>query len=218
MTPDEYKEQTRAWKLQELKARVHKIEAEAQNAELNLHSNQLAQLDREASLNQAQIFQFFEPVTGGTVEHAIGMLGLWSRRSPGSDITVVLNSPGGGVTAGLALYDFIGELKAKGHQVTTETRGYAASMGGVLLQAGHERVIGPNAYLMIHEVSDLGIGKLSELKDQVEFAERLQERLLDILAERSTMTKQAIRRKWKRKDWWLDAEEAVKHGFADRIG
>jgi ATP-dependent Clp protease protease subunit len=93
----------------------------------------------------------------------------------------------------------------------------AASMGGILLQAGSHRVLAPNAYMLIHEVSSLAWGGASELEDEVAFVKRLQDRILDILAERSTMTRQQIARKWKRKDWWLDAPEALRLGFVDEI-
>jgi ATP-dependent protease ClpP protease subunit len=91
-------------------------------------------------------------------------------------------------------------------------------MGGILLQAGDERVIGKNAHLMIHEISAGAVGKLSEIEDEAKFCAMLSDRLVDILAERSTLTPTQIKRRWKRKDWWLSAEEAVELGFADRIG
>lgn len=145
-------------------------------------------------------------------------LGVWARRDIGKPITIIFNSPGGAVIDGLALYDFIDDLKEKGVQVTTIARGMAASMGGVLLQAGNKRIVGKNAHVLIHEVSKGSIGKVSEIEDDIKFAKKLQERLVDILAERSTMTTNQIKNKWKRKDWWLGADECVKFGFADEIG
>jgi ATP-dependent protease ClpP protease subunit len=55
------------------------------------------------------------------------------------------------------------------------------------------------------------------MADGVEFTRRLQRRLLTILAHRSTLTEQQIQRRWTRKEWWLDADEAVAHGFADEV-
>jgi ATP-dependent protease ClpP protease subunit len=72
--------------------------------------------------------------------------------------------------------------------------------------------------MLIHEISSIGIGKMSELEDEIKFLKRLQERCLEILADRSNLSKQQIKTRWTRKDWWLDAEETVKYGFADRIG
>jgi ATP-dependent Clp endopeptidase proteolytic subunit ClpP len=199
-------------------ARLRKLEAEASSAELDLARERRMAADAESCLNYNQIYHFFEPVTYGGVEDAINWTGMWSRRNPGSDITIVFNSPGGGVFPGFALFDHIQALRAKGHKVITEARGMVASMGTILLQAGDERVVGPNAHVMIHEVSAQALGKTSELEDTVQLVNRLQDKALDALGERSTMTKRQIKAKWKRKDWWLDAEEAVELGFADRIG
>lgn len=173
--------------------------------------------DIDASSEYARIYTFYDAVGGSSVKAAMKDLGIWSRRDPGEPLKIVFNSPGGNVVDGLALYDFIQELKDAGHHVETVALGWAASMGGVLLQAGHERVMGRNAYMLIHEVSSFNIGKTSEMEDELKFTKRLQERLLDILSERSTMSKNQIRNRWKRKDWWLDADEALKYGFCDVI-
>lgn len=99
-----------------------------------------------------------------------------------------------------------------------KVRGIAASMGGVLLQAGDTRIIGPNAMLMIHEVAGGATGKLHDMEERIELTRRLWEKLADILAERSTMTPQELIDKTYKFDWWLDAEDAVKFGFADKVG
>lgn len=174
-------------------------------------------LNERASSDEANIYYFHGPVNALSSSDCIESAGFWARKRPGSEITIVFNSPGGGVFEGLALYDFIKDLRARGHKVVTKSVGMAASMGGILLQAGDERVMGPNAYMLIHEVSSGTMGKVSEMEDALEFSTRLQERLLGILAERSTMTTTQIKRKWKKKDWWLDAPEALELGFIDRI-
>ena len=211
VTLDDFKNQMRF-------ERLRKARAEADSAEIEAARDRRMEADTLASLNHSQIYNFFEPVTYGGVEDAINWIGMWSRRNPESPIKIVFNSPGGSVFAGMALYDFLQELREKGHHITTEARGYSASMAGILLQAGDERVIGANAHIMIHEISSVALGKASELEDELKLVEKLQEKSLNILAERSTMSKAQIKRKWKRKDWWLDAQEAVELGFADRIG
>lgn len=172
---------------------------------------------RAASEYHNRIYTFDGPVQRGSVADCIGQLGLWRRQDPAQPIQIVFNSPGGSVFDGLALYDFIQELRGSGTRVDTMALGMAASMGGVLLQAGEERVMSRHSYLLIHEVSSGAIGSMSELEDEVKFSKRLQNRLLDILAERSTLSADQIARKWKRKDWWLDAHEAHELGFCDEV-
>lgn len=156
-------------------------------------------------------------VNGITCATAIGTLDQWSREAPGCAITLIINSPGGSVIEGLALYDFLQQLRRAGHHLTTVTVGMAASMGGVLLQAGDVRVASKNSVILIHEVATGASGKMTDLEDEVAFAKRLQEKLVEILAERSTMTKRQIENRWKRKDWWLDADDALAKGFVDEI-
>lgn len=144
---------------------------------------------------------------------------LWRyhREFPGEPITVLLNSPGGSVFAGLSIFDTLLALRQAGHEVTTIGYGYAASMGGILLQAGDVRMMSPNSFLMIHEVSSGVRGTVSDVEDQTKFMQKLQNRALDILSERSTLSRETIKRKSKRTDWWMDAGEALEAGFIDDI-
>lgn len=171
----------------------------------------------EASADHHRIYTFDKEVSHSSVAKAMDRIGMWSRRDPGCDITLLINSPGGSVFAGLAFYDQLQQLRAAGHKVITQTLGMAASMGGILLQAGDERLIGANASVLIHEVSSGMWGKTSALADELRLTERLQSQLLDILASRSKLTAAEIADRWHRKDWWLTAGEAVQYGFADRI-
>jgi ATP-dependent protease ClpP protease subunit len=68
---------------------------------------------------------------------------------------------------------------------------------------------------MLHEVSSGSSGRVSEMEESVDVSKRLQKRLLAILAERSTLSVASIARRWTRRDWWLDADDAVSLGFAD---
>jgi ATP-dependent protease ClpP protease subunit len=92
-------------------------------------------------------------------------------------------------------------------------------MGAVLFQAGDERIIDARAKLLIHQGSSQFAGRMSqgEAEDYAEFMKMLLDDLLEILAERSTLTKRQIANKWNRKDWWIKADDAVKFGFADRV-
>jgi ATP-dependent Clp protease protease subunit len=202
-----------------LQAEIAKLTAEARRWGFEAQRAQKEMEAWDAGSDEHRIYNYFGTVDAGGVHSAIDVIGNWTRRpTENKNLTVVLNSPGGSVIHGLALYDFLEGLKGEGWRITTIARGMAASMGGVLLQVGDERIIGKNANLLIHEVSTLGIGKLSEIEDEIKFTKKLQERLLDILASRSTMTKEQIKNKWRRKDWWLGSEETLELGFADRIG
>lgn len=170
-----------------------------------------------AMYGQSRVYTFYDPVRELTVYKAIEEISMWARRDPIQPIKVVFTSPGGNVLDGIALYDFLVALRKAGTKIDVTALGWAASMSAILLQAGEERIMGRNSYLLIHEVSDVVGGNMSVIEDQVEFAKRLQETLLDILSERSKLTKRQIKAKWKKKDWWLDAKEALEFGFIDTI-
>ena len=198
-------------------AEIRKLQLETERARIELAALRRRERDARADASEAHVYTFYAPVEAESVATCLNELGQWSRREPGSPITVIFNSPGGSVLDGLALFDYLRRLRASGHHVTTLALGRAASMGAVLLQAGDRRVIGANAFLLIHEVSHSSAGKVSELEDGVDFTRKLQKRLQSILSERSTLTEQQIARRWVRKEWWLDAEESVALGFADAI-
>jgi ATP-dependent Clp protease protease subunit len=180
------------------------------------------QLDRDDEMVRAselenRIYTFDTKVSSSSVQSCISQLGFWRRQAPTKPIEIVFNSPGGEVFSGLALYDYIQDLRDAKTRVDTTALGMAASMGGVLLQAGEKRTMSRHAYMLIHEVSAGAIGNTSELEDELKFTKRLQDRLLTILAERSTLTKNQVARRWRRKDWWLDADECLRFGFCDEV-
>lgn len=198
-------------------AKISNLNAERRIFELEASFRERKLADEVHSLNDAQIFHFFGPVNQTNCSIAIEELGTWSRKAPNSDITVVFNSPGGTVFDGLALFDYLRDLQRRGHKVVTKAIGKAESMGSVLLQAGTERIMSKNAFILIHEISGGAMGKASEMEDSVKLVERLQTKLLTILADRSTLSPTQIKRRWTRKDWYLDAEEALSVNFIDRI-
>lgn len=161
-------------------------------------------------------FVFVGPVTEEPVHDLIEKLDIWSRNHPKADIVITINSQGGVVLDGFALYDFIQSLRKRGHHVTTKSMGLAASMGGILLQAGDERVMTKRSWMLVHEVQGIAEGSFSEMKNVMKFNERLQEQALDILASRCSWTRGKIKKLWK-DDLWLDAPDALKAGFVDRI-
>ena len=193
-------------------------QALAESAELDVAAKRRTNANAEASEWENRTYMFFSGTSGDTIKKAIEDLSIMSRRFPGQPLTIVLNSPGGSVTQGLALYDHIRALSGSGHHITVVVRGMAASMGGILLQAGDTRVVGPESEVLIHAVSAATEGPLYAMEDSVEYFKRLWAKLSKILAKRSTLTDVQVRRRAARKDWWFDAETAVELGFADEIG
>lgn len=162
-------------------------------------------------------FHLLDAVDDEVVHELIYKMDTWKQKHPGEPITLYIDSPGGIVMSGLALCDYIDILRSEGHHITTVGLGLIASMAGVIHQMGDTRKLTKRSWLMIHEVQGVAMGSLTEQKDEIRLNERLQDQCLEILAAKSSMNKVAIKKRWVRKDWWLDAEEARKGGFVDDI-
>ena len=131
-------------------------------------------------------------------------------------IKVIINSPGGSVTAGLAIYD---AMMASQCEIITVATGIAASMGAFLLSAGTKgkRYVTPSAMVMIHQPSAGTSGRVSDMEISVEHFIRVKQKLNGILAKNTQKSEKQIKRDSER-DFWLDAKEAVEYGIADKIG
>lgn len=162
-------------------------------------------------------FHLLEAVDDEVVHDLIIKMDTWKQKHPGEPITLYIDSPGGIVMSGLALCDYIDLLKAEGHHITTVGMGLIASMAGVIHQMGDTRKLTKRSWLMIHEVQGVAMGSLTEQKDEIKLNERLQDQCLEILASKCHMNKVAIKKRWVRKDWWLDADDALKGGFCDGV-
>lgn len=191
--------------------------AAAKLAELEL-ARETDSRRRELAANEHHHVYHFTDAVGATSTRAcMKQLATWKRTEPGCAVEIVFSSPGGSVIDGLALFDYIQQIRKVGHKVTTSTLGYAASMAGILLQAGDLRTMGAEAYILVHEVS-FGIdGKIGEVEDEVAFIKKIQGRVLDIFASRTKLSKVQLARRWRRKDWWLDSTEALALGFVDKV-
>ena len=198
-------------------AELRKAEADADKAELEAAAARRREAETRADAAHDLTYTFYDEVNEASVRAAMSTLAAWSRREPGAPLRIVLNSPGGRVLDGLAFVDFLMGLRRAGHRLRIEVLGRAASMGGVVLQAADERVMGANAFLLVHEVSGGAEGRSSELGDRIEFYEQMERRIVALLCSRSTLTERQIRSRWIRKDWWLGAEEAVALGLADTV-
>ena len=134
---------------------------------------------------------------------------------PGKDISIYINSPGGSVTAGLAIYDTMQFISCP---VATYCIGQAASMGAVLLTAGAKgkRFALPNARIMIHQPWGGAEGKASDIEITAKEILRLKERLNHILADHSGKSYEDVVRDTDR-DYFMSAEEAAAYGLIDRV-
>ncbi|MCR5808414.1 MAG: ATP-dependent Clp endopeptidase proteolytic subunit ClpP [Clostridiales bacterium] len=134
---------------------------------------------------------------------------------PDKDIFLYINSPGGSVSAGLAIYDTIRYLKC---EVSTICVGLAASMGAFLLAAGAngKRKALPNSEIMIHQPSGGAYGQASDVKIHADHIIKTRRKLNEILAERTGQPLSVIEEATER-DNFLSAEEALKFGLIDEI-
>jgi ATP-dependent Clp protease, protease subunit len=131
------------------------------------------------------------------------------------DIKIYINSPGGSVTAGLAIYDAMQYVKP---DVSTMCVGMAASMGAVLLAAGAKgkRFVLPNSEVMIHQVLGGVSGQATDIKIHAERILKMKDRLNTILAKHSGKKKALVEDDTER-DYFLSATEAVKYGLVDKV-
>src|SRR6201987_6572811 len=134
---------------------------------------------------------------------------------PKKDINIYINSPGGSVTAGLAIYDTMQFVTC---DVATYCVGIAASMGAVLLAAGTrgKRYALPNSDIMIHQVSGGAQGSASDVERTVEYMFKLKRRLIGILAHHTGKTEEQIQADSDR-DYWISAQQAKDYGLVDQV-
>ena len=134
---------------------------------------------------------------------------------PDKDINIYINSPGGSVTAGMAIYDTMQYVKP---QVSTICVGMAASMGAFLLSAGEKgkRFALPNAEIMIHQPLGGVQGQAEDIKIHAEWILKTREKLNSILSENTGQPLNIIARDTDR-DNFMSAEEAMRYGLIDRV-
>lgn len=200
-----------------LEAETRKAEAEALVAELDARSEYRKREREKAGDEENYLYRFAGEVSKNSVNNCMKKLTQWSRLNPKCDIEIIFSSPGGSIIDGFELFDFIQDLRSRGHHITTGTLGMAASMAGILLQAGDTRWVGGQAWVMIHRAAFGAFGKTYEVEDEVEFVKRIEERILEIFTSRSKLTKQKIKKNWDRKDWWISADEAVELNLVDEV-
>lgn len=145
----------------------------------------------------------------------IAQLLFLEAEDPDKDVSVYINSPGGVITAGLAIYDTMNYIKP---DIVTICVGQAASMAAVLLAAGTKgkRMALPNARVMLHQPLGGTQGQASDIEIHAKEILYLRERLNKILVEQSGQTLKKIGTDTER-DFFMSAEEAIKYGLIDKI-
>lgn len=162
-----------------------------------------------------RIIVLSDEVNDATASIVIAQLLFLEGQDPEKDISFYINSPGGSVTAGLAIYDTMQYIKC---DVSTICMGMAASMGAFLFSSGAKgkRYILPNAEVMIHQPLGGAQGQATEILIAADHIKRTKERLNKILANNTGKSVEEIFADTER-DNWLTAEEAVAYGLADKI-
>jgi ATP-dependent Clp protease, protease subunit len=202
----------------EFKAKADDAKIKATKARIDLDREQHKRRKELAADEFHHRYFFNARVDEASVKTCMAQLQLWER-STDKPLTVEFDifSPGGSVFDGFSLIDYINGMHARGHTVNTTAYGFAASMAGVLLQAGRTRAMGENALLLIHEASFGVSGDFGKIEDQVKMVELMHSRILDLFAARSKMTRRQIETKWRRRDWWINAQDCLKFGFVDEV-
>jgi len=165
-------------------------------------------------LNDRIIF-LGEQVTDATASLVVAQLLFLEGADPDKDISLYINSPGGSVTAGMAIYDTMQYIKC---DVSTICIGMAASMGAFLLAAGTKgkRIALPNSEIMIHQPLGGAQGQASDIKIQAEHILRIKDNLNKILSERTGKPLDVICKDTDR-DNFMTAQEALEYGLIDKV-
>lgn len=157
-----------------------------------------------------------EEINDATANAIVAQMLYMDSTDAGKDILMYINSPGGSVTAGMAIYDTMQHIKS---DVATVCVGLAASMGAFLLGAGAKgkRVALPNARIMIHQPSGGGMrGQASDIAIQAKETLRVKNRLNELLATSTGQPLEKIERDVER-DYYMSAEEAKNYGLVDMV-
>jgi len=162
-----------------------------------------------------RIIMLTDEVNDATSSLVVAQLLYLEGQDPAKDISLYINSPGGSVTAGLAIYDTMQYVKC---DVSTICMGMAASMGAFLLTAGAKgkRYALPNSDIMIHQPSGGAQGQATDIKIQADHMLQIKKKLNEIFSERTGQPLEVIAKDTER-DNFMTAEEAVRYGLIDKV-
>lgn len=171
--------------------------------------------DIYSRLLRERIIFLGDEVNDTTASLVVAQMLFLESEDPGKDINLYINSPGGSVTAGMAIYDTMNYVKC---DVSTICMGLAASMGAFLLSSGAKgkRLALPNAEIMIHQPSGGAKGQATEIQIVAENILKTKKKLNEILAANTGQTVEKIAEDTER-DNFMSAGEALQYGLVDRI-
>jgi len=154
-------------------------------------------------------------IDDGVANTVIAQMLFLENQDPEKEIKLYINSPGGSVTAGLAIYDTMQYIKP---EVSTICIGIAASMASVLLSAGTKgkRFCLPNSEVMIHQVMGGTQGQATDIKIHAEHILKIKDRLNHLLSKHTSKDLATVEKDSDR-DYFMSAEEAVKYGIVDKV-
>jgi ATP-dependent Clp protease protease subunit len=191
-------------------------EEEEEKAALKAERAPVASLIQKKFLDQRKLF-LWGAVTDETAKDLTERLLYFEADAPGKEITFYMNTPGGSITAGMAVYDTMRLITSP---ITVVVTGMAASMGSILLSGTTKgrRLVYPHSRVLIHQplISGRFIGPATDINIQALEMEKIRKELNQILADASGQSMEKISRDTDR-DFYLNAQEAIDYGLADRI-
>jgi ATP-dependent Clp protease, protease subunit len=172
-------------------------------------------VDIYTRLNQERILFLGQEVNDSIANRLVAAMLYLDSNDPGKDIVLYINSPGGSVTAGMAIYDTMQYIKS---DVVTICVGLAASMGAFLLAAGTKgkRLALPHARIMIHQPLGGTRGQATDIQIEAQEILRLKRQLDNMMAQHTGQTLEKIQKDTDR-DYYLSALEAKEYGLIDRV-
>jgi len=175
-----------------------------------------SKIPSDIDLFDNRIIRLTKAVDTETSEKIVEQLLKLDTIKSNKDIIFYINSPGGTVSDGMAIYDAMQIVKS---DIKTICLGRCSSMAALLLSGGTKgkRYITPNSEVMIHEVSTFNCGKIGDVKISFEHSNALNERIIKILSDNTGKDIEQIRQDIQQKDKWFNSDEALEYGLVDKL-
>lgn len=171
--------------------------------------------DLYSRLLKDRIIFLADEITDQVANIVVAQLLFLEMDNPDADISLYINSPGGSVTAGMAIYDTMNYIKC---DVRTVCVGMAASMGAFLLMAGEKgkRLALPNSEIMIHQPLGGASGQATDVEIRAKWLLRTKDKMIRLMSEMTGQEQDKLRADCER-DYFMSAEEALQYGIIDQI-